>query len=163
MDPAGWVLVWPKESGLCLHYLLLLICNANCACEWNLCIAFVMQEKCAKNKVNHKTEVKCSFTKGLDLGPILPIDTAWYGYYCFLCIPIIRNYVPLISSCTEMWNVMETNLIAWCLVGSNLSRLHWFMFLCCFSWSIQVALMHNCFYVDGQLGIKYMWMLIIIA
>ena len=125
MDQAGRVLVWPKESGPCLNYLLLLICNANCACEWNLCIAFVMQEKCAKNKVNHKTEVKCSFTKGLDLGPILPIDTAWYGYYCFLCIPIIRNCVPLISSCTEMWNVMETNLIAWCLVGSNMCAINY--------------------------------------
>ena len=159
MDPAGWVLVWPKESGPCLHYLLLLICNANCACEWNLCIAFVVRDKCAKNKVN-RGQVQLDQRTGSR--SYIAIDTAWYGYYCFLCIPIIRNYVPLISSCTEMWNVMETNLIVWCLVGSNLSKLHWFMFLCCFSWSIQVALM-DIFFVDGQLGIKYMWMLIVKA
>lgn len=42
----------PKNQVHDQHQLLLLIWNANCACQCKLRIAFVVQERCAKNKVN---------------------------------------------------------------------------------------------------------------
>ena len=44
---------------------------------------------CRKNLLRIKlTEAKCSCTKRLELGHILPIDTAWYRYYVFCIISL---------------------------------------------------------------------------
>jgi len=74
----------PKNQVHALHHLFSLICNFNYV---RVNENFVLHLWCRRKvKRIKQTEGKCSFTKGLDLGPILPIDTAWYENYIFCAI-----------------------------------------------------------------------------
>jgi len=74
----------PKNQVHALHHLFSLICKFNYV---HVNENFVLHLWCRRKvKRIKQTEGKCSFTKGLDLGPILPIDTAWYENYIFCAI-----------------------------------------------------------------------------